>query len=280
MSVVTDYPDNSPHYATAQQVSQTGVPLLAKSGNLVNHSGTITNPVKYDTGKLTVSQIGYEFQFTGVINAASTSPFVEINVTWTDSVSGLVTGNETYYPPCASAAPGFTLIARGPTKGDTVEVTIANNDDLHTITFTYILVEHSRVYQKDIAFGLNSVNNLLTIPGYNQAFGVDDVSVLGAIVNQTVTAGNNVSFLMSMAPGKQIQLAGNTAGVPAANVVITVFPENPFQFSGGYIALRQTLTVAAFNFTFIAPAAMLRLNVANTATSGTLTISGLMTAGA
>lgn len=132
-------------------VAATGVPLLTRS-TLLNQqtSVSLTIGAVSTLGPFNVSQIGYEmilssFQPTGVLS------FFKVELQWSDSVTGAITGFERWWlvPGSAIGSP-HVINGIGPTKGDRLTVIITNHaNSTGSITYSYTLLQNSRVYAED-----------------------------------------------------------------------------------------------------------------------------------
>ena len=151
--MTTDYADYATPQAHADHIFATGVPLYSKSVTVVND---VAHAVPLGGGTVTVanlapiSQIGYEIAVTSLIAAgASTIPVLTVNMIWRDSVTNTVVGHETWNVVMGSAGNGSLHIGTGPTKGNLLTVTVANNDSAANATVTTVVNQNSRVYNRD-----------------------------------------------------------------------------------------------------------------------------------
>lgn len=279
MSVVADYPDWSPHVAHADQIAATGVPLLTKSTRLYQQAFINVGPgATASTGQLSVSQIGYEVVINTQAGTPSTSPFCRVSLTWTDSTTGATVATDTYIVPMAASPGLFPVVGRGPTKADELTLTVKNLDTVTAPSVSVIVLQNSRVYPADRWSWANPAMGSVTVPGFTKAVLPNDQSVLGIFSDLNVPASSSVPILCGMAPGQMVNLAGNTAGVSPGSITINVTTKPDSEYTPNGIVLRASLTTAAFQFQFIAPAAPLEAIWNNNATSGTLIVTGMMTA--
>lgn len=279
MSVVTDYPDYSPHVAHAQQIAATGVPLLTLSTPLISTtSQNIAGNAVYTPPVKPVSQIGYEFWLQASTGAAATVPYLQVKMTWIDSTSGRAVATDSFVVPAASSPGGFVTIGRGPTKADQLSLTIQNLDPAVGATINLAILQNSRVYPRDTwQWQMGNVVGV-TVPGFTLPTLPDDESVLGVLNSSTVAASSSSGFLFGMAPGALVQLAGATSGITPSNVGLIVSALPAGVYTAGGQLLNTVLTTAQFSYQFIAPRAPLFVQWSNNATSGTLSVSGMMTA--
>lgn len=150
---VTDYPDYGTSQDHATKISQTGVPLLTKSTNIVNdllHNIPFGGSAVVIANKVAVSQIGYEIAVTALIsNLAPTLPVLTVEMIWNDSTSATVVSHETWNIPIGSSSTGSLHIGTGPTKGNQLTVRLSNNDSAQNATVSTVVNQNSRVYLRD-----------------------------------------------------------------------------------------------------------------------------------
>lgn len=278
MSSVTDYPDWSPHVATAQQIAVTGVPLLAAPATVLNTTKVIAGGGSYASGLLAMPQIGYEFELLLNTTSSATQPFAELILEWTDQGTGLSSGHTAWYCPASSAVASWVLAGHGPNRGNQVAVTVNNDDPSISLTAGIRLVTNSRVYDKDMVSGDNITNTLTTIPGFTLPSLPDDNSILGFLSSQSVPAASSKQWLFSPAPRRPVHFAGVTSGITPASVQVQVQGKYQGQLGGGSILLNQVLTTAGYAFDFTCHGGVMLLTVFNNATSGTLSFGGMMVA--
>lgn len=279
MSVTTDYPDWSPHVANASQIAATGVPLLTKSTRLYQQAtNNVGHGATASSGILPVSQPGYEIIVTAQFAAGTAIPFVEIQLTWTDSTTGFVIATDSFYAPGATQLGGLPVRGHGPTKADELTIGVTNLDTVNTVNITVTALQNSRVYAHDVWRFANSSASGKTVPGFTLAGLPDDESVLGLITGGAIPASGSASWLGGIGHGGWVNWAGNTAGPAFASLFMTIFAQPVGVYGGGGIVLRQQLSQAAFTYQCKAPRAPLLFEVTNTATT-TGTVSFLATVG-
>lgn len=279
MSVITDYPDWSSHVASADQIAATGVPLLSKPVNLINDlTRAIPGGGSHPYPAQTFTQPGYAISVKVTFPAAATIPFVTCQMNWTDATSTVPVEN-TYFYCVGAQTPGvFPTLGRGPAKAGQLTITVFNLDPSQTATVSISLAQDSIIRPNDRWHWDNPNAGGLAVPTETPMELSGDGSVLGIFNSQTVTAGSTNGFLAGMAPGQNVQFAGNTSGITPASIFITVFADPLAAYFNNGIVLREQLTTSGFNFSFIAPQAPLRVNLTNGATSGVLTLSGMLLA--
>lgn len=265
MSVVADYPDWSPHVAHANQIAATGVPLLTLNTRLYQQAfPSVAAGTPVSSGPLNVSQVGYEVQITAKFPVATVTPFVEIQVAWTDTTSGLQIGSDTFIVPGATAPGVWTVHGRGPTKANQLNLTVTNLDASNAASVGVIALQNSRVYQKDEWYWVNPQNKSLTIPGFPLPTFPDDESVLGLLDGITIPASSQASYLFGMHAGMvSVGYEVNTGA--ASNLSIRIRPKPDTVYSGHNI-IYSAVTPPA-NFQVAAPRAPLGVVLVNAATT-------------
>lgn len=148
--MTVDYPDYATPQAHANTISLTGVPLLHRALNLINDVAHVIGAASSVTlGPVTFGAIGYEISLRLLIPAAATTEFATIDLAWTDSVTGLLVAHETWTHGAGTVAPGSGVIGTGPSKGDTLKITITNHDPAQAMTVTTVVSQNSRIYARD-----------------------------------------------------------------------------------------------------------------------------------
>lgn len=279
MSIIPDYPDYAPHVATAQQIAATGVPLLGNPGQLGTASLAVIAGGGVKAYPVTnLAQTGYHGEFGVTFPAGTAIPFVEVELTWSDAATGFTVATDHYIIPGATSPHTFNVFASGTAKANRIQVSLINLDASNSATVTWVVNQDSITRPHDRWYWNNTIANLGTVPGNTLPTLPDDESVLGILNAVTINAATSASFLCGMAPGQLVQFAGNTAGISPGSISMNVFAAPGSVYTAGGLLLQEVLTTAAFGFTFVAPRAPLLATIHNNATSGTLTVSGMMTA--
>jgi hypothetical protein len=272
VSVVTDYPDFSPHVATAQQVAATGVPLLTKNTRVYQQAFTnVASGAAASTGLLAMGQIGYEVLVNARCNGAATNPFAEIRMTWTDSTTGFTLGSDTFITPMSGSATPWAVIGRGPTKADEVTVTVTNLDSLTAPSITITVLQNSRVYPTDNWNWNNASVAGLTVPGFALPTLPNDESVLGIVSNVNVAAGAVNTWLLGMATSGQVIVTTSFSGVTTTNIRCHIYPQPNSKYGSSIDLVAFTATANNTSMPYNPPRAPVILVVSNGATTGTLT---------
>lgn len=145
--MTADWPDYNPSAHRASAIYAQTVPLAAKSIGVGSAGTTTVLPSANATlGPFTIGQIGYEISIDVGANAASTNPFMIALMTWTDSVTGRITEQQRWQLAGASGANPQTYYGVGPSSGDTLTITLTNNDSVNSMTYAFVLASNSRVY--------------------------------------------------------------------------------------------------------------------------------------
>lgn len=219
-------------------------------------------------GPYNVNQVGYEILF-GAMKAsgagAQTNPFCLVQLVWSDSVTGVTLGSDTWTCPIAGAfaANGqFPIYGRGPTKGDQVTINIQNLDSV-SMNYNVSLFQNARTYATDDWRWNNSILTLggVTAPtGYTLGGIPYDESILGQS-NLTVPATTGVvSRLFGMFNGPcNFDMAGS--GPAASNVSVTL-QQTPTTVYGNnkIFAANEAGTPTAY----IGPRGPINITIANT----------------
>lgn len=192
-------------------IAVTGTPLLHGVINRLNASGaaTIAVPAAGFAFPLIngISKPGYLLNISVRVSAAATVPFLQIQLNWKDSVTGLQTGNEHWYIPASSAGTILT-IGKGPTKGDQLAINLQNLDPAQAMTVTLAVWETTHSIARDDWRSDQPLN----VPGLT-ATTCDPFG--GLIINQvgTLPANSSAFFLMPLYAGKlSIYAAMNQTG--------------------------------------------------------------------
>lgn len=272
MSVLSDYPDYSPHVAHADQIAATGVPLLTKS-TLVYRVAipSIGAGLAPNSGILPISQTGYEILVSAQAGAGSTNPYGKVYLQWIDSTTGFIVATDTFYTLQAVESGGFVIAGRGPTKADQVEITVQNYDTVTSGAWTITMLQNSRVYPADTWGFANFADNGRTIPGQTLAGLPGDETSLGVVQGISVPAGGNGTWLFGLATGGPVQLGVAFGGVTPANIHVHIFPIPTGNYSGQKDLADYAISDLGAAITFNPPRAPVAVQLINLATSGTLT---------
>ena len=149
--MTADFPDWTAPQAHATAISTTGAPPLvfkrvidALIGQNIPASGTLTRPA---SGSFSLNQPGYEI-LLNVASLTSPAPVVSVELQWYDSTFGQLLDDEIYYFYSGNLN-GHFIHGRGPSKGDAVIVVVKNYSAAGGLTFTYTLLQTSRVFTRE-----------------------------------------------------------------------------------------------------------------------------------
>jgi hypothetical protein len=134
----------------AAQIQLAGIYNLSKSTLVAAQGLTVIGAAGNATpiNAQPITQTGYEIGLTLQTNVAATLPGASVVLTWTDSVSGSVVSTEKWLLVASNAA-AQVYTGTGPTKGDTLSLTITNTDPVQNLTYSLTFTQNSRSYSRD-----------------------------------------------------------------------------------------------------------------------------------
>lgn len=198
---MTDYPDWQTPQSHADKIAATGVPLLALATLLLQQSFNPAAGLTQSSAALAVPQIGYDITVTGSFGVAPSSPFIRVQLEWTDAGTSTRIATDTFIVPAATNPGVFTVHGRGPSKGDTVTVHVTNLDVSQTVLATVLLLSTSRIPVTDTWHWDNGLNVGSVVQGWTLPTLPADESVLGMADAVTIGAGANTAWLIGMHDG-------------------------------------------------------------------------------
>ena len=270
---MTDFPDWQAPAANALQIARAGVPLLAKSDQLLNLAGQVINGgTSYLSALMPVTQIGYELVVSATTAGAQTNPFIEVYLYWYDSVSGINVEVESFFVPVSTTAPGVVVGGSGPTRADQLQVKIANTDGAIACAVNFTLLENSRVYTRTDQHWIGVLSGTAAVPGYTMARLAADSEVLGLAGNAPVPAGTTTTWLAGMGSGRLAVLSVNLGTAVLSSTLVNLLPQPQTIFGPAPIMVPSVPPADDYNVQFIAPRAPLALEVTNNA-AGPITVS-------
>jgi hypothetical protein len=169
---------------------------LSSSGLILSESGqSLAGAGVAAFGPLTVQLGGYELFFS-LISGSATIPFCKLNLQWSDSTTGQLTGNANWYLSGGKTAPA-AIKGTGPSQGDTLNFTVTNLDASTTATFTLVFTQNARAYIRDDwrQVGAMPVTNGYTLPLNEPLAG------LIFSINSTIGGGSNATRLCPLYNG-------------------------------------------------------------------------------
>lgn len=170
-----------------------GTPLLhgvkqvyASGSQVIAISGTFTTPA------ITITKPGYLIRVTAQMSASSAAnPTVKCDVNWTVAASGTpITAQEIWFVP-AAAASAMRTDGRGPTKGDTVTITLTNGDSVDTVTVFVTIWETTQHMARDDWRSTGTVGSSLGTPAVNIAYA-------GILANESVNVGAGATAVRNL----------------------------------------------------------------------------------
>jgi len=164
-------------------ISNTGVPLLGRSGLLHNTSGNVNAGATVNLATKTITKIAYEAFVTLLDNAAGTAKkTVTVQFKFSDSTSGQIVDQVNFdIFPGASGGSAHQVMITGQTAGDTLVVSLTNNDTAQ-VAYSVVMLECSRVFPHDHQFkSLNKAGGTGAILG--------SYDILGGLILDTAPAG-------------------------------------------------------------------------------------------
>lgn len=232
---VADYADFNTAAEHARQISVQGVPLIPSPVLLASQSRTaIANGTSLQSPTLTVGQVGYEL-YVALDTAAVTAAGVSVDLKWSDSVYGVVTiADETWWVLPGTAAISHNVCIKGPSKGDTLNVTITNNTGA-TVNAGYAIITNSRVLTRDDGRTVQTVGALVA-NGFTSAL-YDLESNLVANANPVnVSIGGSTTRLLPLYSGQcavHFETASGTSDMELA-IALQADTSNAYVFTKIY----------------------------------------------
>lgn len=265
MSLVSDYPDSSPHYATAEQIAGTGAPLLVKTTQLVAGTGTTIAPgATHPYPAVAVNQPGYHGSFQPVFSSAPVIPFVQVTLTWSDPTTGFVVATENYVIPGGLIAVPPITLASGLAKGAQLTVSVTNLDSSVGVTVNAVLNQDSIPRSRDYWHWLTSTFAGATIGSFNLPQLPVDETVGGILSGVTVAASTTRTWLFGMLPGTcNVGWTINSGDPTNTQLRITAVPASLY----GTNNIIYQATSSPANFEVALPRAPISVMIQNLATA-------------
>lgn len=261
-----DYPDWQTPAAAAAQIAAAGVPLLAKSTQLLNLPGeAIAAAGSYNSAFLPVTQTGYEIVIATATAGAPTVPFCGVYLFWRDSVTGASIDVEAFIIPVTTGVATITVATSGPSRADQLSVKITNQDPAVPCTAYMTMLENSRTYSKADYHWVNYWAAGAVVPGYTMPGRAADNTVLGFVSDAPVPANSTITWLAGMGSGRPTVLSVNLGGASLASTLVNVLPQPSSVFGSAPVMVPSVPPADDFNIEFIAPRAPLAVSVVNNA---------------
>ena len=208
--MTADWPDYNDSQHKADAISVTGVPLLSGAQNLLNAGNTVLLAgTSGSQGPFGITKIGYEIFFSVNCNNVSNSPFFTVTMTWSDTASNRVVSVE-QWDVCASAGGTFQqYCGTGPTKGDTLSITVTNTDTVNSMTYVMAFTQNSRVYTRDDWRQLSTH----TPPGFTNAAMSPGALMLASTGASIAAGGTNIRLISLYAGEASLSISNGAQGL-------------------------------------------------------------------
>jgi len=205
----------APGLTIAQDIFGNGVPLYTKGQTLASNNVGVSVPssttITLYAGS--VSQIGYEISINVQAPGATGQPVLRLLATWIESATGQTVAQEEWTVFSATAPNFQTYYGTGATKGDTLNLTILNEDTVQSQVVKFNLTQNSCVYTRD-DWRQQTKNS---VPGFTLATFDNPGNVFCASA-PNVAAGSTVTRLLPLYAGR----VTFTAVIPAANGTVNI----------------------------------------------------------
>ena len=244
-------------------IASSGVPLLAKRNNLTTQTSQLILAGGTNTyGPFTLTQMGYDIVVNLSANAAATMPFAQVTMTWSDSATGVIVAQETWYL-AASSAGNSRYYGGGPVKGDTLNVAITNQDPARTLSLSNLVISQtSRFPPRD---DWQNSGTFSAVPGFTMP-GLDQSANMLCLADPNIGAGASATRLCDLYAG-QAQICVNGPG-QTGNVLITVPAEDNAGQASSTIYNGLVSATVGLMATVALPRAQVLIKVTNTGGAG------------
>ena len=211
--VAPDYPDYFANQNSADDIAQTGAPLLVVPATPIEQvTITVAHNQKILFPNIPINQLGYEIHLETSIPGAATNPFLDIDMQWQDANSGLIVAEEKWILPAATGPASNVFVGMGPTKGSQLVMSVKNLDGAQTATVLVVFMLNSRIYSRD-RWQQVVTNNP---PGYTYLGDDSLYDVIGSLSALNINAGNSQARLCPLYHGDvsfYMDQLGNAAAV-------------------------------------------------------------------
>lgn len=141
---VTDHPDFGSEAEMARQISITGVPLTHLSMSTLIENNAALAISGSDVFTATFAQVSYDvfidfYNIAGAPNAAAS-----LLLEFEDSGTGFIVGRRRINVWPGNAIGDGIVLVHGPTRGDTIKVTLTNNATNVVIAYRLLVLQNSR----------------------------------------------------------------------------------------------------------------------------------------
>jgi len=196
-----------------------GTLVSPKTQYLVSAAGnTMVGPLEFN-------QAGYEMQIQCSINASATIPFLDMQVMWSDSVTGQVVAEEEWVPGCGPLGTPNLYTLKGPTKGNQLSLNLVNLDPGFVLHTQITVIVNSRQWMRDRVYTLN----FTAPPGYVAPGVLGSTDVVGSINGMSVAPSSSQARLFPLYAGDVwfwVDQMGNAGG--NSNFTLQVAPTSFF----------------------------------------------------
>lgn len=268
---MTDYPDWQTPAANAQQIAKTGVGLL-RFANELGSGGTVNVPAATFATLLddvSVTQTSMQFTLTCNLPAgAGTIPFVTAELIWVEPTDTYITWQENYIASCGNG-PLNQITTRfiGPCNGDSLSLSVFNNDPAQQLTVTYYVEQTSHLYAVP---RWEQAGYAGAAPiGYTNPSG-DPLRGIVAWAQPTIAASGSQSRLIAASYGKWRVLLDNSGGSDACTLTFTD-PTGWVLAAGSELFSGTAAAGAVLSFEFNAPPSPVQVKLANDSAGGAIT---------
>lgn len=208
--MTADWPDYNDSQHKANAIAATGVPLLSGALNLLKTGNVIVPAGGTSTqGPFADFPIGYEIFVSIGCNVASSFPFMTVQMTWSDSASGRTVAVE-QWDLCGVSGGAFQqYVGTGPTKGDTLNILVSNQDNVNSMTYVMAFTQNSRVYSRDDWRQITSH----TPPGFTNANMSGGALMLASTGASIAANGTNVRLISLYAGEAFLSISNGAQGL-------------------------------------------------------------------
>lgn len=250
-----------------------GSPLLRFTQNL-GHGVNTAIPANFGSANIiplaSINQPSFELTIDASMGTnQGTVPFVQVQIQWFDSTSGLTTSTKHYWCPCGNGTGNaISCYITGPCVGNQVSVSVIDPDPtiVGTLTWTFNqlsdIFEHDRITQA--AFGNPAVNGFTNPSG-------DPAAGILAISNPTINPSNTITRLAGVHSGPAILTVDNNS---VSNTILVAIkdPATLYTSSSGVRMGTVRMPVSSVaNIPLILPYGPVAIDIQNQTSTGTVT---------
>lgn len=202
--------DNPDYVSTiAQHVGK--FQAFTSGARVINPSG------QYSTGLFSMTKPGYVIWMTAIMAANAANPFCQVDLTWRDSVSGNLLGQEEWVIPAGTPL-ALRTNGRGQAKGDQLNVLFTNLDAAQSVTIHLAVYETTFAAARDDLRSDMNANWTTTAAGITAApcARLSNTLFQG---NPTIPASSFKSFQMGLYAG-QVNAFEQDGGASPCKVTI------------------------------------------------------------